>query len=60
MDEFSIFSTFYVVLLVLGLPEHYSSSTGTRVALKHDWHSKNTVQHKDCTPKASRSISGFW
>jgi hypothetical protein len=58
VDEFSIFSTFSVVLLVLGHPEHSSSSTDTRPTLKHECHSKTAVWLKQCSPKASQSISG--
>jgi hypothetical protein len=53
-----IFSTFSVVLLVLGHPECSSSSTDTRPALKRECHSKTTVRLKECSPKASQSISG--
>jgi hypothetical protein len=52
-----IFSTSAVVLLVLGHPEHLSSSTVIQPALKHECHSKTAVQLKECSPKASRSIS---
>jgi hypothetical protein len=38
-----IFSTFSVILLVLGRPEHSSSSTDTRPALKRECHSKTAV-----------------
>jgi hypothetical protein len=48
---------FSVVLLVLYHPEHSSSSTDTRPALKRECHSKTTVQLKECSPKALRSIS---
>jgi hypothetical protein len=54
-----IFSTFSVVLLVLGRPERLSFSIDTQPALKHDCHSKNAVRLKECSPKASRSISRF-
>jgi hypothetical protein len=58
IDEFSnFFLTFSVILLVLGHPECLSSSTDTRLALKRECHSKTTVQIKECSPKASRSIS---
>jgi hypothetical protein len=54
MDEFSnFFLTFSVVLLVLDFPEHSSSSTDTRLALKRECHSKTTVRLKECSPKAS-------
>jgi hypothetical protein len=38
-----IFSTLSVVLLVLGHPEHFSSSTDTRLALKCECRSKTAV-----------------
>jgi hypothetical protein len=52
-----IFSTFSVVLLVLGRPEYSSSSAYTQPASKHECHSKTAVWLKECLPKASRSIS---
>jgi hypothetical protein len=52
-----IFSTFFVVLLVLGHPERSSSSPDTRPALKHECHSKTAAWLEECSPKASRSIS---
>jgi hypothetical protein len=52
-----IFSTFSVVLLVTGRPEHSSSSTEARQALKLECHPKTDVRLKECTPKASRSFS---
>jgi hypothetical protein len=52
-----IFSTFSVVLLVLGRPEHSSPLTDTQLALKHEWHLQTTVQLKECSSKASRRIS---
>jgi hypothetical protein len=52
-----IFSTFSIVLLVLGCPECLSSSTDTQLALKRECHSKTAVQLKECSSKASRSIS---
>jgi hypothetical protein len=54
-----IFSTFSVVLLVLGYPGPLSSSTGTRPALKHECQSKTAVRLKECSPKASQSISSI-
>jgi hypothetical protein len=51
-----IFSTVSVILLVLGHPNH-SSSTDTRPALKRECHSKTAVCLKECSPKASKSIS---
>jgi hypothetical protein len=48
-----IFSTFSVVLLVLGSPEHLSSSTDTQLALKCECHSKTGVWLKECSLKAS-------
>jgi hypothetical protein len=44
VDEFSIFSTFSVVLLVPGRPEHSSSSIDTRPALKSLSGLKNVLQ----------------
>jgi hypothetical protein len=51
-----IFSTFSVVLLVLGHPEHSSSSTDTQPALKRECHSKTAAWFKECSRKASQSI----
>jgi hypothetical protein len=53
-----IFKTFSPVLLVLGRPERSSFSTDTLPALELECHSKTAVRHKECSPKASRSISG--
>jgi nicotinate-nucleotide pyrophosphorylase len=36
MDEVSNFSTFSVVLLMLGCPEHSSPLTDIQLALKHE------------------------
>jgi hypothetical protein len=55
--SFQIFSTFSVVLLVLGRPERSSSSTDTQPALKHECHLETAVRLKECSPKDSRSIS---
>jgi hypothetical protein len=52
------FSTFSVILLVHGSCERLSSSADTRLALKHECHSVTAVQLKECSPKASQSISG--
>jgi hypothetical protein len=52
-----IFSSFSIVLLVLGHPERLSSSADSQPALKCECHSKTTVWLKECSPKASRSIS---
>jgi hypothetical protein len=52
-----IFSTFSVLLLVLGCPERSSSSDDTQPALKHECHSEIAVRLKECSPKASRNIS---
>jgi hypothetical protein len=52
-----IFSTFSVVLLVLGRLERLPSSTDTRLALKREGHSKTVVLLKECSPKVSQSIS---
>jgi hypothetical protein len=50
-----LFSTFSIVLLVLGRPER--SSSLTRLALKRECHSETAVRLKECSPKASRSIA---
>jgi hypothetical protein len=52
-----IFSTFSVVLLVLGRPERLSSSIATQPALKVEYHSKTTVWLKEYSPDASQNIS---
>jgi hypothetical protein len=52
-----IFRTFSVVLLVLSRPEHSPFSADTQLALKCECHSKTAVCLKECSPKASRSIS---
>jgi hypothetical protein len=52
-----IFSTFSVILLVSGHPEHLLSSTDTQLAFKCECHSKTAVRLKECSPKASQSIS---
>jgi hypothetical protein len=58
VDEFlNFFSTFYIVLWVLGRPERLSSSTDTRPALKHECHSESAIRLKEYSPEASRSIS---
>jgi hypothetical protein len=43
-----------VVFLVLGHPEHFSSSTDTRLALKSECHSNNTVQLKEYSQKQNK------
>jgi hypothetical protein len=57
VDESRIFSTFFVVLLLLGRLESSSSSTDIRPALKRECHSKIAVRLKECSPEASRSIT---
>jgi hypothetical protein len=52
-----IFSTFAVILLMLGHYERSSSSIDTQPALKHECHSKITGRLKECSQKALRSIS---
>jgi hypothetical protein len=52
-----MFSTFSVILLVLGHPDRSSSSIDTQSALKHEYHPKTAVRLKEYSPKASRSIS---
>jgi hypothetical protein len=51
-----IFSTFSIVLLVLGHPERLSSSTNTQVSLKRQCHSKTVARLKECSSKGSQSI----
>jgi hypothetical protein len=59
VDEFSnFFFKFSVVLLVLRRLEFSSLSTYTRPALKRECHSKTADRLKECSLKASRSISG--
>jgi hypothetical protein len=53
MVEFSNFSTFSIILLVLGRPEYSSSSTDTQSDLKREFHSKTAVWLKECSPEAS-------
>jgi hypothetical protein len=55
-----IFSTFSVVLLVLGHLESLSSSTETRPALKHDCHSETTIRLKECSSDPHEALQGFW
>jgi hypothetical protein len=50
------FSTFSVVLLVLGRPERLSSSTDTRPALKREWHSKTAARLKECSYEAFQEV----
>jgi hypothetical protein len=52
-----VFTTFFVILLVLGRPECLSFSADTQPALKRECHSNTAVQLKECYLKASRSIS---
>jgi hypothetical protein len=59
LDEFSIFSSFSLVLLVVGRPERLSSSTDTRLALKRQYHSKTAVWLKECSPKPHEAFQGF-
>jgi hypothetical protein len=48
-----IFSTFHVVLVVLGHPEPLSSSTDSQAALKREFHTRTAVRLKECSPKVS-------
>jgi hypothetical protein len=50
-----IFSTFSVILLVLGCPERHLQLM--QLALKRECHLKTAVQLKECSPEASQSIS---
>jgi hypothetical protein len=56
-DEFSNFFSIFCHFAGAWLPEHSSSSTETQPALKYECHSKTTVWFKECSPKASQSIS---
>jgi hypothetical protein len=58
MDEFSNFSTFSVVLRVLGRPERSSSSTDAQRASKHECHSKAAAQLKECSHH-TKHFKGF-
>jgi hypothetical protein len=49
--------TFSVVLMMLGRPERSLFSADTQPALNRECHSKTAVPLKECSPKASRSIS---
>jgi hypothetical protein len=51
-----IYSTFSVVLLVLGRPQLLSFSTDARPALKRECHSETAIPLKEYSPKASRTI----
>jgi hypothetical protein len=55
--NFRVSSTFSVILLALGCPEHSSSSTNTQPALKCGCLSETTVLLKECSHKDSQSIS---
>jgi hypothetical protein len=55
-----ICSAFSVVLLVLGCPEHLSSSVDAQLAFKRECHSKTAVWLKEYFPKASQNISGVF
>jgi hypothetical protein len=57
VDVLSNFLTFSVFWPVLGPPENSSSSTEIRLALKRECHSNTAVRLKECSRKASRSIS---
>jgi hypothetical protein len=50
MDEF--FSTLSVTLLVLGRPDHSSSSTDISQAFKHKGLSKTASHLEECSPKS--------
>jgi hypothetical protein len=52
-----IFSTYFVILLVLVRSERSSFSTDIQPALERECHSKTTVRLKKRSPKASQSIS---
>jgi hypothetical protein len=54
-----IFSTFSVILLVLGRPECLSPSTDTQAALKRECHSNTTVQLKKFSKSPMKYFKGF-
>jgi hypothetical protein len=55
------FSTFSVVLLVLGCLERSSSSANTRPALKHECHLKKLLSGlKNVLQKPHKEFQGFW
>jgi hypothetical protein len=54
-----IVSTFSIVLMMLGHPEHSSSSTDTWPMLKYECYSKTTIWFKECSPKSSGAFQGF-
>jgi hypothetical protein len=54
-----IFSTFSIVLLVLGRPERSSSSTDAQPVLKLECHSKTAAQLKERSPKSHEAFQGF-
>jgi hypothetical protein len=53
------FSTFSVLLLVPGHPEHSSSSTDTHTALERKCHSKTAVCLKELLQKLLETFQGF-
>jgi hypothetical protein len=55
--NYLISSTFSVILLMLGRPERSSSATDIRPTLKRECYRKTSVRLKECSPKASQSIS---
>jgi hypothetical protein len=59
VDDFLIISTFSVILLVFGRPEH-SSSTDTQPAFEHEYHSKTTVRLKNGLQTSHDAFQGFW
>jgi hypothetical protein len=59
VDEFSNFSTFSVVLLVLGRPERSSSSTDTRPAMKRECQSKPLSGLKNVLEILTKHFNGF-
>jgi hypothetical protein len=60
VGEFSNFSIFSVVLLMLGCPERSSFSTDTQPALKCECSPKPAVQLKECPPKSHDRFQDFW
>jgi hypothetical protein len=54
-----IFSTFTVILLVLGRPERSSSSTDIQPALKHEFQ-KLLSGLKNVLQKTYKALQGLW
>jgi hypothetical protein len=58
VDDFTIFSTFCVVLLVLGRPKCSSPTSDTRLALKREYHQK-PLSTLRMFSKPHKALQGF-